>query len=224
MCEHFKFLWLAKSCVVPNNQKCSSNYQLSFEGGKRVAGGSCHPVAALLSICLPPQHHQKKPTTTTKPTSDENQSSSTSFAQRKKPKETGNVNKHDAFFFHIQRFAFFFLSSFCALKIIFIMLIHITPSNAFLSLSHGTRDIIFNVHVLDFVWVAIAAAFLLLSFSVHTFFCITLKIWYRSNVASTTKTFFPSPYFFFFSLRRFKKKCVEVLVFHLDFIFGVGFV
>lgn len=142
----------------------------------------------------------------------------------KKTKRNRQCQQTRCLFFHIQRFAFFFLSSFCALKIIFIMLIHITPSNAFLSLSHGTRDIIFNVHVLDFVWVAIAAAFLLLSFSVHTFFCITLKIWYRSNVASTTKTFFPSPYFFFFSLRRFKKKCVEVLVFHLDFIFGVGFV
>lgn len=55
------------------------------------------------------------------------------------------------------------------------MLIHITPSNAFLSLSHGTRDIIFNVHVLDFVWIAIAADVLSLSFSVHTFFCITFE-------------------------------------------------
>lgn len=99
------------------------------------------------------------------------------------------------------------------------MLIHITPSNAFLSLSHGTRDIIFNVHVLDFVWVAIAAAFLLLSFSVHTFFCITLKIWYRSNVASTTKTFFPSPYFFFFFTKTFQKKNVSRFSFFIWILF-----
>lgn len=99
------------------------------------------------------------------------------------------------------------------------MLIHITPSNAFLSLSHGTRDIIFNVHVLDFVWVAIAAAFLLLSFSVHTFFCITLKIWYRSNVASTTKTFFPSPYFFFFFTKTFQKKMCRGSRFSSGFYF-----
>lgn len=58
-------------------------------------------------------------------------------------------------------------SSFSTKKIIFIMLVHITLSNAFLSLSHGTRDIIFNVYALDLVRAADAIS--------HTFFLLLEK-------------------------------------------------
>lgn len=79
-----------------------------------------------------------------------------------------------------------------ALKIIFIMLIHITVSNAFVPLSYGTRDIIFNMHALDFIWaVAVGAA---------AYFSLHILLYYFRNFSKATKrlakAFFTFPFFF----------------------------
>lgn len=164
----FKFFAVAKSCVVPNNRKCSSNYQLSWGNAR----GWC--------LCLTCRFTLDLFATIPLEKNDDGDGNNKTNLRRvselkyficlaKTKRKRQCQQTRCLLFFHTQNVRIFFLF-FCALKIIFIMLIHITPSNAFLSLSHGTRDIIFNVHVLDFVWVtAITAIVLSFSACTHSF-------------------------------------------------------
>lgn len=158
------------------DRKFSSNYQVSL--------GYVMRLLLCMNLCLF-AHSVQHTLSTVKWTSDENQSSSTSFIwlrQQLQLQNKLNVNKCDIFavfcrllfFFGCLEYFYFCVS---ALKIIFIMLIHIMVSNAFLSLSHGTRGIIFNVHALDFIRVVVGGVLVVVPFIfLFTFFWITLKI------------------------------------------------
>lgn len=68
------------------------------------------------------------------------------------------------------------------------------------SVAHGTRDIIFNVHVLDFVWVWCRLSFFFLSLHVRTFLSESSRFFpfqQRKTTASITMTFLRFPVFSF---------------------------
>lgn len=144
-------------CVVPNNQKCSSNYTTSFQQTRGWC--SCDANFTLDLFGLPQRHKKNKEEEDDDDEDDDDndkanhrRESELKYFIRLARTKRNRQCQQTRYLFSYQKCSHFFFS---ILKIIFIMLIHITLSNAFLSLSHGTRDIILNVNVLDFVWVSV---------------------------------------------------------------------